>query len=120
MKKLRNAIKSKRFRQEKRSNRVRTKLVATTSKPRLAVYRSNIYIYAQIIDDTKGHTLVAASDLKIKEGTKTEKATKVGELLAQKAKEAGIEEVAFDRNGYKYTGRVQALADAARNAGLKF
>jgi len=120
MKKLSNAVKAKRSKQEKRSNRVRAKLVATTSRPRLAVYRSNTYIYAQIIDDTKGHTLVSASDLKIKEGTKTERAAKVGETLAELAKKAGIEEVAFDRNGYKYTGRVQALADAARNDGLKF
>jgi len=120
MKKLRNAVKSKRLKQEKRSNRVRAKLVSTTSRPRLAIYRSNTYIYAQIIDDTKGHTLVAASDLKIKEGTKTERAAKVGETIAELAKKANIEEVAFDRNGYKYTGRTKALADAARNAGLKF
>jgi len=120
MKKLRNAIKSKRLKQQKRSDRVRRKLVAVSSKPRLAIYRSNTYIYAQIIDDTKGNTLVAASDLKIKEGTKTERATKVGETIAELAKKAGIEEVAFDRNGYKYTGRVQSLADAARNGGLKF
>jgi len=120
MKKLANATKSKRFKQEKRSNRVRAKLVATTSRPRLAVYRSNTYIYAQIIDDTKGHTLVAASDLKIKEGTKTERAAKVWAMIAEAAKKAGIEEIAFDRNGYKYTGRVQALADAAREGGLKF
>jgi len=120
MKKLRNAIRAKRERLQRRSNRVRVKLLNTTNKPRLAVYRSNTYIYAQIIDDTKGHTLAAASDLKITEGTKTERAAKVGELIAEAAKKAGVEEVAFDRNGYKYTGRVQALADAARNAGLKF
>jgi len=120
MKKLSNAIKAKRAKQQRRSNRVRAKIVATSSRPRLAVYRSNMYIYAQIIDDTKGHTLAAASDLKIKEGTKTERAAKVGELIAEAAKKAGIEEVAFDRNGYKYTGRVKALAEAARNAGLKF
>ena len=120
MKKLANAIKYKRSKQERRSNRVRAKLVATTSRPRLAVYRSNTHIYAQIIDDTKGHTLVAASDLKLKEWTKTEKAAKVWAMLAELAKKAGIEEIAFDRNGYKYTGRVQALADAAREGGLKF
>jgi len=120
MKKLRNAIKEKRAKQARRSNRVRARLVATTSRPRMAVYRSNKYIYVQIIDDTKGHTLAAASDLKIKEGTKTERAAKVGEMIAEAAKKAGIEEVAFDRNGYKYTGRVKALAEAARSAGLKF
>jgi len=120
MKKLRNAIKAKRAKHARRSNRVRARLVATTSRPRMAVYRSNKYIYVQIIDDTKGHTLAAASDLKIKEGTKTERASKVGEMIAEAAKKAGIEEVAFDRNGYKYTGRVKALAEAARSAGLKF
>jgi len=120
MKKLRNAIKAKRLRQERRSNRVSKKLQAVTEKPRMAVYRSNKYIYVQIIDDKKGHTLAAASDLKITEGTKTQRAAKVGELIAEAAKKASIEEVAFDRNGYKYTGRVKALADAARNAGLKF
>lgn len=120
MKKLSNATKSKRLSHTKRSNRVRAKIVNTTSRPRLAVYRSNSYIYAQIIDDTKGHTLVSASDLKDKEWTKTERAAKVGAILADNAKKAGIEEVAFDRNGYKYTGRVQALADTARENWLKF
>jgi len=120
MKKLRNAIKAKRAKQARRSTRVRKRLVATSSRPRMAVYRSNRYIYVQIIDDTKCHTLAAASDLKLTEGTKTERAAKVGEMIAQAAKQAGIEEVAFDRNGYKYTGRVKALAEAARNAGLKF
>ncbi len=120
MKKLKNALKAKNLKQQKRSNRVKAKLVANTSRLRLAVYKSNTHIYAQIIDDVKGHTLAAASDLKITEGKKTEKAVKVGELIAQAAKKAGIEDVAFDRNGYKYTGRVQALAEAARDAGLKF
>jgi large subunit ribosomal protein L18 len=120
MKKLRNAIKAKKEKQARRSARVREKLVSTTSRPRMAVYRSNKYIYVQIIDDTKGHTLAAASDLKLTEGTKTARAAKVGEMIAEAAKKAGIEEVAFDRNGYKYTGRVKALAEAARNGGLKF
>ena len=120
MKKLKNALKAKNLRQQKRSNRVKAKLVATTSRPRLAIYKSNMYTYVQIIDDSKWHTLAAASDLKIKEWTKTQRAEKVWELIAEAAKKAGIEEVAFDRNGYKYTGRVQALADAARKAGLKF
>jgi len=120
MKKLSNATKAKRLKQQKRSTRVRAKLVANTSRPRLAVYKSNTYTYVQIIDDTKGHTLAAASDLKIKEGTKTQRAEKVGTMIAEEAKKAGVEEVAFDRNGYKYTGRVKALAESARNAGLKF
>jgi len=120
MKKIRNAIKNKRAKQFRRSQRVRQKLVSTSSRPRMAVYRSNRYIYVQIIDDSKGHTLAAASDLKLTEGTKTERATKVGDMIAEAAKKAGIEEVAFDRNGYKYIGRVKALAEAARKAGLKF
>lgn len=120
MKKLTNAIKAKRSRQLKRSNRVRAKLVANTNKNRMAIYRSNTYIYVQIIDDKKWVTLASASDLKITEGTKTERAKKVWVLIAEAAKKAGIEEISFDRNGYKYTGRVQALADAARENGLKF
>ena len=120
MKKLRNAIKAKRAKQYRRSQRVRQKLVAISSRPRMAVYRSNRYIYVQIIDDTKGHTLAAASDLKLTEWTKTERAAQVGKMIAEAAKKAGIEEVAFDRNGYKYIGRVKALAEAAREAGLKF
>lgn len=120
MKKIKNAIKQKRVKQERRSKRVRQKLIATTDRPRMAVYRSNRYIYVQIIDDKKWHTLAAASDLKISEGTKTERAAKVWEMIAKAAKEAWIQKVAFDRNGYKYTWRVKALAEAARKAGLDF
>ena len=120
MKKITNAIKAKRSNQIKRSNRVRAKLVANTDKNRMAIYRSNTYIYVQIIDDKKWVTLASASDLKITEGTKTERAKKVWAMIAEAAKKAGIEEISFDRNGYKYTGRIQALADAARENGLKF
>jgi len=92
---------------------------------RLAVFRSNKYIYAQIIDDERGHTLVSASDknLKLKKEeklTKTQRAEKVGEILAEKAKRKNILEVWFDRRGYKYHGRVKALAEGARKGGLKF
>jgi len=95
-------------------------------KPRLTVFRSLGHIYAQIVDDVAARTLVAASSLskelkrKVKSGGNVESARLVGQLLGKKAKAAGIEQVAFDRNGYKYHGRVKAFADAAREAGLKF
>lgn len=100
---------------------IRHKLNGTAEKPRLSVFRSNAQIYAQVIDDVKGVTLASASSLGIKEKmTKSEQAAKVGAILAKAAIEAGISEVVFDRNGYLYHGRVKQLADAAREAGLKF
>ena len=103
---------------------VRGKISGTAEKPRMSVFKSNSQIYVQIIDDTAangGKTLVAESSLAIKEKmTKTEKSAKVGELVAKKALAAGIETVVFDRNGFLYHGRVKELAEAARNAGLKF
>ncbi|MDR0297895.1 MAG: 50S ribosomal protein L18 [Streptococcaceae bacterium] len=104
---------------QKRHTRVRGKLSGTAERPRLNVFRSNTNIYAQIIDDVKGVTLVSASSLK-ETGTKTEQATKVGAAVAKAAKAAKIGEVVFDRGGYLYHGRVEALAEAAREAGLKF
>lgn len=110
----------------KRHLRVRKKIVGTTARPRLNIFRSAKHMYAQIIDDANGVTLVAAStldgDLKsdIANGGNVESARKVGELIAKRAKEAGIDKVVFDRGGYLYHGRVQALADAAREAGLEF
>ena len=115
--------KNKRLR---RKIRIRKKIKGTPERPRLTVYRSLKYIYAQIIDDEAGHTLVAASSLekelkeKLKSTKDIEAAKAVGELIAKRALEKGIEKVVFDRNGYKYHGRVKALADAAREAGLKF
>lgn len=101
--------------------RIRTKVSGTAERPRLTVFRSNSQIYAQVIDDLKGATLAAASSLAIKDKiTKTEKAALVGKAIAEAAKKAGIETVVFDRNGYLYHGRVKQLADAAREAGLKF
>lgn len=101
--------------------RVRGKVEGTPECPRLSVYRSNKQIYAQIIDDISGKTIASASSLKIEDKLpKKEIAAKVGELIAKNAQEAGIENVAFDRNGYLYHGRVSELADAARKAGLKF
>ena len=103
--------------------RIKKTVSGTAQKPRLAVFRSNSEIYAQIIDDTKGVTLVAASsrdkDLKAS-GTKTEKAKQVGEAIAKKALAAGIETISFDRGGYLYHGRVKSLAEGAREGGLKF
>ena len=107
----------------KRHERVREKIFGTSETPRLAVFRSNTNIYAQIINDEEGITLVSASsldkDLKLKNNN-IEAATKVGESLAKKAKKAGIKAVVFDRGGYKYHGRVKALADATRSNGLEF
>ncbi|MCE5331360.1 MAG: 50S ribosomal protein L18 [Bacteroidales bacterium] len=100
---------------------IRHKVSGTALKPRLTVFRSNTQIYAQLIDDVNGVTLAAASSLGMKEkATKIEQAAKVGALVAKVAQKAGITEVVFDRNGYLYHGRVKQLADAAREAGLKF
>lgn len=106
----------------RRHARVRAKVSGTAEKPRLCVFRSNKHIEAQIIDDTKGVTLCASSSvaLKLSNGGNCEAAAKVGADLAAKAKAKGIEAVAFDRSGYLYHGRVAALADAAREGGLKF
>lgn len=112
---------TKEERRKKIKQRVRSKIVGTTERPRLTVFRSNKQIYAQIIDDTKGITLTAVSSLKL-EKTEAKKliAAKVGEIVAKNAIEAGIQTVVFDRNGYLYHGRIKELADAARNGGLKF
>ncbi len=106
----------------RRHIRVRKTLSGTSSSPRLCVYRSNKNIEAQIIDDTKGITLVSSSSmsLKLANGSNIEAATKVGEDIAKKALANNIETVVFDRSGYIYHGRVKALADGARSAGLKF
>ena len=107
-----------------RHTRVRNKIVGTKSVPRLNVFRSNSNIFAQIIDDEASKTLVSASsidkELKLENGGNIEAASKVGELLAKRAKKAKISEVVFDRGGYLYHGRVKALAEAARENGLKF
>lgn len=110
----------------KRHLRIRKKVKGTPQKPRLAVFRSEKHIYAQIIDDTKGHTLVSASTLdkelrqRLSKTYKVEAAKEVGRLIAQRALSLGIRTVVFDRGGFKYHGRIKALADAAREAGLKF
>ncbi len=100
--------------------KIRMKVSGTAEMPRLSVYRSNKFIYAQVIDDTKGVTLASASDVTLTKGTKIERAEKVGGLIAEASLAKKIKEVVFDRNGFKYTGRVKLLADAARKAGLVF
>lgn len=105
----------------KRHKRIRAKVQGTATRPRLVVHRSLNAIYAQIIDDDNSKVLVSFSQLSVKnKGTKTEKAKIVGKEIAVKAKDAKIESVVFDRNGYKYHGRVKALAEGAREGGLKF
>ena len=107
---------------QRRHRRVRGKVRGTSERPRLVVSRSNKGISAQLVDDMAGRTLAAASWLHVKsfEGNKTAQAAEVGKLLAQKAKQAGVEAAVFDRAGYLYHGRVKALADAAREGGLQF
>jgi len=103
-----------------RQKRVRAKVSGTAARPRLSVFKSNANIYAQLIDDVAGVTLASTSDIKENTGTKTDKAKKVGAEIAQKAKSLKIKEVVFDRGGFLYHGRVKALADGAREAGLTF
>jgi large subunit ribosomal protein L18 len=107
----------------RRHRRVRRKVSGTAERPRLCVFRSSRGIFAQLIDDDAGRTLASASWLSLRKGfkgTKTEQAAAVGKALAEHAKAAGLEEVVFDRGGFLYHGRVKALADAAREGGLKF
>jgi large subunit ribosomal protein L18 len=111
------------FSKESRRNKIRTRIRAsisgTATKPRLAVFRSNKDIYVQLIDDLSSNTLVAASSKELT-GSKIEQANSVGKLIAEKATSTGITEVVFDRGGYLYHGRVKALAEGARESGLKF
>ncbi len=109
----------KTLKRERRHKRIRARVSGTAEKPRLSVFKSNKAIIAQLIDDEKGATIAAMSSNDVK-GKKTEQAQKVGAELAKKAKEAGITKVVFDRGGFIYTGRVKALAEAAREGGLQF
>lgn len=114
---------SKINRRAKIKRRIRKKITGTTAVPRLSVFRSNKQIYAQLIDDSTGKTVAAASSYNNKaaaKGNKSEKAAVVGKEIAEKAIKAGVESVVFDRNGYLYHGRVKSLADSARDGGLKF
>jgi len=123
----------KEYKRWRRHQRVRNRVIGTPERPRVCVFRSNSHIYAQLIDDTAGRTLVSVSSLKVEApaagkakgkendgGQKTKLAREVGRLLAEAAKEKGVNKVAFDRGGYLYHGRVAALADAARKHGLEF
>jgi large subunit ribosomal protein L18 len=100
---------------------IRTTIMGSPARPRLSVYRSNKYIYAQLIDDFDGHTLASASSLEdgVEGDDPTDESRRVGELIAERAKEKGIEKAVFDRSGYKYHGRVKALAEGARDGGLR-
>jgi large subunit ribosomal protein L18 len=114
------AVLQKRAHREKRRRRVRRKVIGTAERPRLSVYRSNVNIYAQLVDDDAGVTLAAADSREVGEAeNRKDAARKVGALIAQRAGEAGIESAVFDRGGNKYHGRIAALADGAREGGLK-
>lgn len=113
---------TKRQRRQRRRYRVRAKVSGTANRPRLSVYRSNRGVFAQLIDDVEGRTLAAANwtEPELNKLRGTEQAKKAGELLADRAKKAGVETCVFDRSGYRYHGRVKALADGAREGGLEF
>jgi large subunit ribosomal protein L18 len=114
------AVLQKRMHREKRRKRVRRKVAGTAARPRLSVYRSNVHIYAQLIDDDAGRTLAAADSREVGEfENRKDAASKVGALIAERASEAGIEVAVFDRGGNKYHGRIAALAEGAREGGLK-
>jgi large subunit ribosomal protein L18 len=112
-------VEKKRLHREKRRKRVRRKIIGTAERPRLSVYRSNVHVYAQLVDDYRGHTLAAADSREVGDAeNRTEAARKVGELVAQRAADAGVQEAVFDRGGNKYHGRIAALAEGARSGGL--
>jgi large subunit ribosomal protein L18 len=119
-----NDMVTKELRREKIRFRVRRKISGTTARPRLSVFRSNTEIYVQLIDDSSGKTLASASsrdkDIAAQKGTKVEKGKLVGAAIARKASDLGLLDVVFDRSGYLYHGRVKAVADGAREGGLKF
>jgi large subunit ribosomal protein L18 len=113
---------SKRQSRLRRRRRVRARITGTAARPRLSVYRSNRGVFAQLIDDAKGHTVAAVNwiEPELRKLTASEQAKRAGELLAERAKKAGVETCVFDRGGYQYHGRVQALAEGAREGGLVF
>lgn len=117
MRKIKSSKIAKRFRIKRR---VRSQISGTAERPRLSVFRSNRNIYAQLVNDTTGTTIASASDVKVAKGTKVERAEKVGQEIAAAAKAQKISTVLFDRNGFKYAGRVKTLADSAREGGLEF
>ena len=111
---------AKQNRRKRRKSGIRKRVIGTPQRPRLMVYRSLKHIYAQIIDDLAGHTLVAAGSQKAAGGANKPAAATIGQELAKKAQAAGIKQVTFDRNGFRFHGRIKALADAAREGGLQF
>ena len=115
-------IADKTDKRSRRKHHIRLKVVGSAERPRLSIYRSLNHIYAQVVDDSKGETILSASTLsaKIKTGGNVAAAKEVGKLVAERAIEKGIKQVVFDRGGYLYHGRIKALADAAREAGLEF
>jgi large subunit ribosomal protein L18 len=114
------ATKIKTIKRIVRRRRIRSKLSGTGDRPRLAIFKSNKYIYAQLIDDSKGATILSSSGNGLKAKTKTEQAQMVGKDIASKALKGNIKKVVFDRGGYIYTGRIKAVADSAREGGLEF
>ena len=115
-----NAYSTKKQQTVQRHKKIRAKVSGTGAKPRLAVFRSNTAVYGQLIDDTTGKTLVAATTAEVKTGTVLERARAAGKLIAKKAETLKLTSVVFDRGGFKYAGRVQAFADGAREGGLRF
>lgn len=115
-----NTIQKKQAIFARRKARIRAKLSGTAERPRLAVFKSHKYLYAQVIDDTKGHTLAAADTRSLKGKTPVERAKELGAEIAKKAKAANIGKVVFDRGGFLYTGKIKMIADAAREGGLQF
>lgn len=117
---MKSLIQKKNTSFERRRKRVRSKIHGTKDRPRLSVFRSHKYLYAQVIDDDAGKTLVSASSLGLAKVKSSERAKTIGEEIAKKAKAVKITKVVFDRNGYIYAGKIKAVADAAREGGLKF
>lgn|SRR5574343_183034 len=115
-----NTSKQKQMKIARRHKRIRSILAGTSERPRLSVFKSHKYISVQIIDDTKGHTLASFSSIDAKSKTPAEKAKEVGIEIAKKAKSLNIDKVVFDRGGYLYTGKIQSVADGAREGGLNF
>ncbi len=115
-----NKTKAKKEKKERRQRRIRAKVSGTSEKPRLSVFKSNKFLYAQIIDDEIGKTLISASTKEIKQGDEANKPKSLGELIAKKAKEKNISKIVFDRSGYIYTGKIKDFADGARAGGLSF
>jgi len=113
-------MKKKQDKRIRLKKKIRVKIKGTSIRPRLSIFRSNKFIYAQVIDDMLGKTLAQANDIKITKGTKTERAKEVGRMIGQVCLKAKIDKVVFDRNGFKYTGRIKLIADEARATGLKF